>query len=147
MHRTPHRAGIVATFAVIVLLLTGCLTTEQASVRDAMNADRQANGLPALAVQADAQAKAQAWAERIAADGRLSHSNLSEGIGVRWCRLGENVGYGSSVQSVQNAYMASSGHRGNILNASWNGVGVGHAVGKVNGRDVVFTVQFFIQTC
>ena len=84
MHRTPHRAGIVATFAVIVLLLTGCLTTEQASVRDAMNADRQANGLPALAVQADAQAKAQAWAERIAADGRLAHSNLSEGIGVRW---------------------------------------------------------------
>lgn len=147
MHRISHRAVVAAATLAVVVLLSGCLTTGQTSVLDAMNADRGRNNLPDLAIQADAQAKAQAWAEKIAADGRLTHSILSQGIGVRWCRLGENVGYANTVQEVQNAYMGSAGHRGNILNGAWNGVGVGHAIGKVNGRDMVFTVQFFIQTC
>lgn len=142
-----RRAVVATVVAAALLFLAGCLTPAQRSVLDAMNADRQEEGLTALAVQTDAQAKAQAWAERLAAEGRLYHSTLSDGIGVRWCRLGENVGYGGSVQGVQDAYMSSSGHRANILNPAWNGVGVGHATGTVNGYQVVFTVQVFITTC
>ena len=48
---------------------------------------------------------------------------------------------------IQDAYMASAGHRDNVLNTSWNGVGVGYATGKVNGVTVIFTVHSFIRTC
>jgi len=129
------------------MILSACLTPEQDSVLSELNADRRANNRTTLAVQADAQVKAQAWAEKLAREGKLYHSNLSDGIGVRWCSLGENVGYGGSVASVQDAYMRSSGHKANVLSTAWNGVGVGYAKGKVNGHNVVFTVQVFIKTC
>lgn len=131
-----------ALFAVMTLL-TACLNSGQTQTLDALNADRRAYGRKTLATQYDAQKKAQAWAEKLARENKLYHSTLSSGIGVRWCALGENVGYGSSVSAIEKAYMNSSGHRANILNTTWNGVGVGYA--KNGSR--VFTVQFFIKTC
>lgn len=129
------------------VILSACLTPQQDTVLAELNHDRWLNGLPVLNIHGDAQTKAQAWAEKIARDGKLSHSTLSNGINVRWCALGENVGYGAGPASIQQAYMESSGHRANILDRKWNGVGVGYAKGRVNGVEVVFTVQVFIQTC
>ena len=128
-------------------MLAACLSPEQESVWNALNNDRGANGRGALSINDEAQAKAQAWAERLASQGTLYHSTLSDGYGERWCSLGENVGYGGSVGIVEQAYMNSPGHRANILGTSWNGVGTGYAVGYVNGVQVVFTVQEFIQAC
>jgi uncharacterized protein YkwD len=53
------------------------------------------------------------------------------------------VGYGSSVASVEDAYMRSEGHRDNILQSKWKYVGVGFA--KAGSR--VYTVQVFMQGC
>ncbi len=142
--RAPvRRAGALAVVLSAVLLLSACLTSEQTKVQSELNADRRANGRSTLSIQDSAQKKAQAWAEKLARENRLYHSTLSSGINVRWCSLGENVGYGSSIASVQDAYMASPGHRANILSTTWNGVGVGYA--KNGSR--VFTVQVFIKTC
>jgi uncharacterized protein YkwD len=142
---TPTKRRMVVVVAIIssLGLLTACLSSSQSLVLSELNADRAAYRIRALGTQSDAQNKAQAWAEKLARDNKLSHSTLSSGIRVRWCSLGENVGYGSSVAAIQDAYMKSSGHRANILNTKWNGVGVGYA--KNGSR--VFTVQFFIQTC
>ena len=90
-----------------------------------------------------AQRKAQAWAEHLAAQNQLSHSVLTDGITAHYCALGENVGYGPSVAAIETAYMNSAGHRANILDTRWNGVGVGYA----KRGNIVFTVQFFIKTC
>lgn len=141
--RPARRAGAVAAILTAAMMLGACLSPTQTTVLNELNSDRQAWGLPALAVQSDAQAKAQAWAEKLARENRLYHSNLPDGIRTRWCSIGENVGYGSSVAGIQNAYMYSTGHRNNILASKWNGVGVGYAK---NGNRT-FTVQVFIQTC
>jgi uncharacterized protein YkwD len=135
-------AGAVG-LAVAVGLLAGCLNPQQESVRTAMTHDRHAHGLRQLPVQMDAQRKAQAWAERLANDGYLHHSSLPQGINVRWCSLGENVGMGASVNSIEQAYMASPGHRANILATRWNGVGVGYA----KRGNTIYTVHVFIKTC
>ncbi len=140
---SKHRRIAVATVLCALALLTGCLRATQNQVLTELNADRSANKLRTLAVQADAQNKAQAWAEKLAKENTLYHSTLSSGIKVKWCSLGENVGYGPSVAAIEDAYMNSSGHRANILSTKWNGVGVGYAT---NGSRV-FTVQFFIKTC
>jgi len=126
-----------------VFLLCGCLGQRQQSVLNALNADRRAYRLAPLNTQRDAQNKAQAWAEKLARENKLYHSDLQDDIRVKWCRLGENVGYGPSVHDIEQAYMDSGGHRANILSSKWNGVGVGYAT---NGKRI-FTVQFFIKTC
>ena len=143
--RTTGRRRTVALVALVavVALLTGCLRTQQTQVLNELNADRSAQKLRTLPTQADAQRKAQAWADKLARENKLYHSKLSDGISTKWCSLGENVGYGPSVPAIQDAYMASSGHRANVLSTKWNGVGVGYAK---NGNRI-YTVQVFIKTC
>lgn len=143
------RLGLIALVAAATLTATACqpapvkITNQQWVVKDEMNRDRRGYGLWNLPSHSEATRKAQAWAEKLARDGRLSHSDLASGISSRWCALGENVGYGGSVAAVQDAYMRSSGHRANVLNRRWNAIGTGFA--KRDGR--VYTVQVFIQTC
>ena len=141
--RPLRRLAPVVAIACALALLAGCLTEGQDAVLRELNADRRAHGRRELSLHDQATAKAQAWAEKLARENRLYHSNLSSGITTRWCALGENVGYGSSPAAVQDAYMASAAHRANVLSTTWNGVGVGHAVRGSRH----FTVQVFIKTC
>ncbi len=118
------------------------LRPDQIAGGNAINADRRAAGLSVLFDITDLQAKAQAWAEQIAADGYLHHSSLWDGITTRACSLGENIAVSSSVANNEAQLMADPPHRANIL-GSWNAVGVGIAY-----RDgFVVTVQDFMHTC
>ena len=142
---TTIRRTFVAAVLVIAVSLAGCLNTQQKSVLDELNADRRANRRTVLAANVEAaQTKAQAWAEQLARQGSLSHSNLAAGMtGVRWCGLAENVGYGSSIAAVEDQFMASAGHRANLLGTSWDAVGVGYA--RSGSRHYV--VQVFVNLC
>ena len=66
----------------------------------------------------------------MAADGRLSHSTLSAGLGtLNWRSLGENVGYSSptsnTLWTIHVMFVRSAGHRANILNPKYTHMGVG----------------------
>jgi uncharacterized protein YkwD len=57
----------------------------------------------------------------------LFHSNMTR-LGkrvTRWRTLGENVGMGGSVGSLHEAFMASPGHKANILYGGFEHMGVG----------------------
>ena len=108
-----------------------------------LNRDRTSRGLPALPVRADAQAKAQAWAEKLATDGRLSHSNLSQGLTQCSSGIGENVAMASSVTHAEQILMDDPPHRANILATKWTAAGVG--VARTNGGYIV--VQVFVTGC
>ena len=88
---------MVGVAAASLFALSGCLSLTQNQVHSELNADRGAQRLRTLSIQSDAQAKAQAWAEKLARENKLYHSTLSDGIRTRWCALGENVGYGANV--------------------------------------------------
>ncbi len=133
----------VAVLAVLVALLTGCMSPGQQETLDLVNVTRAAHGLPAVHAHGQLQDKAQAWAEQLAREGRLRHSRLRDGVSDCWRRLGENVGYGASVSSVHAAYLASPGHRANILNRDFDAIGTGVAT---NGHRT-YTVQVFMQRC
>ena len=63
-----------------------------------------------------------------------------------WLRAGENVGRvpdGGTVLSLHNAFMASPGHRANILNSLYNGVGVGV---DFDANGMLFVTFEFIRT-
>jgi uncharacterized protein YkwD len=60
-----------------------------------------------------------------------SHTALASRV-TRWSTLGENVGVGGTVDSLFSAFMASPGHKANILYSKFNHVGVG--TGTSGGR-------------
>ena len=136
------RPRFVAAFAVVAaLLLTGC-TEQQLELIDRINATRAEHGLPALKPHPSPMAKAQAWAETMAADGDLRHSELSDGITGEWKVIGENVGYSGDIPTVHQAFLDSPGHRANILDERFNWVGTGYAEGP-DGR--IWVAQVFVQ--
>ena len=143
VRKVVNRSALVAVTAVFALLLSACLTADQSTGTRALNASRATHGAPKLNTHRQAQAKAQAWANKLARENKLYHSTLTSGITGCWQNLGENVGYGASIQAVQNQFMASSGHKANVISRTWNGVGVG--VAKNGSR--VFVVQVFIKAC
>lgn len=59
-------------------------------------------------------------------------SNVLRRRVTNWVELGENVGVGSTVVSLHNAFMNSPAHRDNIVRSSYRYVGVG--VIKKDGR-------------
>lgn len=94
-----------------------------------LNSWRRQNGLAPLAVASDAQSKAQAQAERMAAERTLSHSNLQSGL-ESWNRWAENVGFGASADAVQQMFQDSAGHNKNMLAADMTNIGIGAAWGS-----------------
>lgn len=145
MHRrNVTRTGRLAVGVVAVMvLLVGCMSQDQDQAFQALNHDRNVNGMGSLAYSEMLKNKAQGWANHLAAVGSLSHSNLTDGIYGCWRSLGENVGYGPSIGAVENAYMNSPGHRANILSWSFAYTGTGVAW----RGSTVYTVQEFMQPC
>jgi uncharacterized protein YkwD len=94
---------------------------------DMLNAYRASHGVPKLSPASDAMAKAQSHAQAMAASHSLFHSSLTSGIAPGWYILGENIGEGPSIDSIEAALIASSPHRANMLNSRFNQVGVGVA--------------------
>jgi uncharacterized protein YkwD len=109
----------------------------------ATNADRRANHLTSLPssttlaklARSHSVAMARKSAKRYGGrcnSGALWHNDISKASN-HWVWLGQNVGCGSlgsdglaaSVQHIQDAFMASSGHRRNILYRKANLFGVG----------------------
>ena len=52
---------------------------------------------------------------------------MMKSFGISYRTAGENIAYGyATPQAVMNGWMNSSGHRANILNASYTRIGVGY---------------------
>jgi uncharacterized protein YkwD len=141
--RSRARVLLPALAVILALVLGACMSAEQTRAHDALNHDRTSHGLRALPTHDTLNEKAQAWAEKIARDNRLSHSDMSQGLPPCYRSVGENVGYNTSVEATQAGYMRSPAHRANVLAQRWTHVGVGAAR---NGSRW-FTVQVFLQGC
>ena|SRR6478735_6290231 len=124
--RTTRKvAWLTAVLAVVALGLGAC-TPESNRATDLVNQSRNAKGLPSLQVNIDLYLQAAAWSNQLANDQYLHHrTDLSVGIGYPWRVLGENVGRGYSIEQVHDAFMNSTAHRNNILDARFDTVGVG----------------------
>lgn len=113
---------------------TGTSSAAQAVLAE-VNAARAQNGLSALTLDASMNRAAAVRAAELAQ--RFSHTrpNGSRGLtalnetGVHYRTAGENIAAGQqTAQAVVSAWMNSSGHRVNILSASFGRMGVGRAM-------------------
>ena len=139
--RTRRRGGVATLVVAAVFTLTACMSTQQEVAYGLVNGARADAGVSSLAADTVAQAKAQSWAEHLAARNTLQHSDLSAGMDDGWRRLAENIGAGSSIEEVQRQFMGSAIHRANVLDRRFTHLGVGVAQG--HGR--TFVVLVFVQ--
>lgn len=136
--------GSIVAGLLAVSVLAGCLSQDQVTVQNQVNASRSANGVARLADYQPADSKAQAWANYLASIGTIQHSNLTSGYqSGTWCGLAENVGMGPNLAGLQTAFMNSPSHRANILNASYDHIGTG--VAYKNGY--YYVVHEFVNRC
>lgn len=121
------------------------------SLRSCANAERAAAGLPALRTSPALGRAARAHARDMARRGYFDHTSpAGRGPGARVAArtsafrrgVGENIAAGASwtTRRTCREWMASPGHRGQILDRSFTHVGAGYARGGRMGR---YMVQVF----
>lgn len=138
-------------------------------VAASINAEREAEGLAPLKVEAHLNAAAQAHSDWMAETGRLSHTGEGgSSAGDRIAETGfdfsgqwgwaENLAYTSisggldrgEADLMHDGLMDSAGHRANILKPDISYVGIGLSKGSLTfggiKQDVVFLTQKFAET-
>jgi uncharacterized protein YkwD len=108
-------------------------------VLDLTNSERDKAGLPPLALSPELTAAAQGYSQVLATSGCFAHTcgpvpDLADRDAAAgysgWTWLGENLAGGfTTPESVVAGWMASPGHRANILSANFTDIGIGVAIG------------------
>ena len=119
----------ISTIVVALLVMTvGLALPAQAGTEGAflskINASRAAEGLAPVSVHSDLVPDARTHSAEMMAAGEIYHTSPLSAVASGWEALAENVGAGPSVDSLHAAFMASAGHRRNIL-GDYNYVGIG----------------------
>jgi uncharacterized protein YkwD len=77
---------------------------------------------------------AQNWANKMAVQDNLYHSNMRDIMTLGFSNVAENIAYGQkSAEEVMKTWMKSYGHRSNILNSNFTQIGCGMSFSQ-NGR-------------
>lgn len=132
--------GALAAFVISVSPAPGLAQIARAdsvwNLVDAMNQARRDHGLPALNVDDTLLTSSATHARDMATRGYFSHwtpegwdaSARIYGWGFpRWAGIAENIAAGQGdAWSVVRQWLGSEGHRNNLLNPSFRGVGAGH---------------------
>jgi uncharacterized protein YkwD len=137
IRRAIAAAGLTAALVGATALTASASTGTQqpgmaAQFAAKINAERAANNRAGLAVSSALTGAAERWASTMASRNTLAHNPNLAGEVSGWRYLGENVGVGYSVSSLESAFWSSAEHRSNILDAHYTRIGV--AVVDVGGK-------------
>ncbi len=118
----------------------GSLTSQEQSLYEAINEEREKNGLAALPLDTELSALAREKSADMVANHYFAHesptlghaSDMLDNAGYDYTSVGENIARSASVEKGHAALMSSTDHRRNILGSQWKRVGVG-IVNDANG--------------
>ena len=123
---------------VYVPLVDSSVTSYEQQAVDLVNEIRVQNGLKKLTVNWELSRVARYKSQDMKDNNYFSHTSpiygspfdMIKNFGISYRTAGENIAKGQATpQAVVNAWMNSSGHRANILNASYTQIGVGYVSG------------------
>lgn len=145
--RRSPRLVIVLALALATIGATGSSPAAAANhgerqLRAMVNDTRDHHGRRRLDMRRFLVRAARRHSREMAAAGVLAHSKdlASVGDGRQWRIIGENIGYGPSMDILHEAFLDSPPHRQNELKRAYRYVGVGMAHGA-DGR-IWVTVLF-----
>lgn len=116
------------SFALVPVAPARASTGPESDLLGRLNAVRAGSGLAPLDLVGDLEAAAREQSQRNAAAGQLAHNPSLLTDVMNWGSIGENVGFGRSVDQIHDALVASPPHRANMLNGSYTQVGIGVVV-------------------
>lgn len=161
MHSNAKKAGFLLTGALVagglaVPAVQAAPTTDpdayDQQMLDLLNAERAAAGVAPLTFSAGLQAGARTWSQSMHDAGELAHASVGTvqaDANAAGCSptVAENIftstGSEADPEAAVAAYMASAGHRANILNPDYTFA----ATGTVIIDDVVYNTQRFNADC
>lgn len=130
---------------------TIALSTEK--IREVTNRERATNGLRPLALEAELDAAASEKLDDMIEKNYFAHvspvgtgvDGWVKGAGYRYILIGENLAMGNFTdeEDLVSAWMASPGHRANILNPKFTEIGIAAKKGTVEGTTTLIAVQIF----
>ncbi|MDQ0988922.1 CAP domain-containing protein [Streptomyces sp. V3I7] len=133
---TPTATASASTSAATATSTSANSSSTIARIVELVNIERSKVGCQAVTLNSTLNKAAQAHSADMAAHQNMSHTG-SDGsspadritrAGYAWSAYGENVAYGySTPDQVMAGWMSSPGHKANILNCSFNEIGVGLA--------------------
>lgn len=126
------------------------VAAQEANMLALLNADRAANGLPALALDAELSRLARIKSCDMKQNNYFAHTSptlgnaadLLRANGYSFSGVGENIAHHSTVVKAEAAFMSSSGHRTNILGSQWTKVGIGVCM---DNNGFVYVTQLFVR--
>ncbi|MES2930196.1 MAG: CAP domain-containing protein [Patescibacteria group bacterium] len=141
----------------ILTATTSVSEAERISIKNVIaltNQNRAANGnLPALAENAKLDISARKKLDDMFAQQYFEHdspqgigiADLGKQIGYNYITIGENLALGNfkDDKALVDAWMASPGHRANILNSHYTEIGVAVGEGIFEGKRTWMAVQHF----
>lgn len=135
--------------AILAALAMACLAASPAGARPsaaeaelirAINAERTPRGLVPLRVDLRLERAARAKSSEMLRTGTFAHGDVRGRLvrfGARGPMYGENLAWASgsstSASRIVRMWMASPGHRANILRAAFTRIGLGRRVGPFAG--------------
>src|SRR4051794_28781014 len=133
--KTPMRRRVVAGGVAALLGVALAFAVAPAAKADPnvdegqffalLNVVRAKNGRPPLATDGQLINVARGWSAQMAAAGGLSHNPALGSEITGWRTLGENVGTGGDVNSIEAALEASPHHFENMVDPNFQYVGIG----------------------
>ncbi len=147
----------VKVVAISMVAITPAMTAEASEITSPTviqlaNDARQEAGLTALTSNRLLAQAAQTKANDMLAKQYFAHNTPSgdtpwtfiKATGYSYITAGENLAIDfTEAESIQTAWMNSPGHRANIMNKSFQEIGVGIAKGMYNGHQTTIVVQMF----
>lgn len=127
----PIGRGLVILVSAIVMLIplhaqrAEAVSNEEAAFGAMMNQVRDSHGIRTLTVTERLSDLARRHSRKMAKQNTLFHSDLRRTFrGFNYRMVGENVGYGGSLDQLLDAFMDSPPHRENLV-GRWRKTGVG----------------------
>jgi uncharacterized protein YkwD len=128
----PAPAPTVTTVTTVAApsLTTSPTAAYETEVLRLVNVERAKAGLRPVSRSTCAEGYARTWSQTMARTGTFAHQSLTPIMsGCKARGAGENIGYGNVTPAqMMTMWMNSSGHRANVLRASFTHLGVGAAV-------------------
>ena len=130
---TPRIPDTPSSSANVGDYTTLSVSAQEYSAWNLLNADREANGRPALPLDEELCAIARIKACDMKENRYFSHESPTYGkaaamltlFGYDFKGVGENIAHHATAEKCQAAFMSSDSHRANILGKQWTRMGIG----------------------
>lgn len=127
---------------------TDSISMQEQTAWNLLNADRIANDLSALPLDAELSRIARIKSQDMYRNNYFAHESPTYGtvrdmlrhFSYSFTAAGENIAHHATVEKSQAAFMSSDGHRRNILSTAWTKVGIGIAR---DAQGFIYLTQIF----